>query len=62
MAGDGNLKAGMGSATTLKEKSSNARRSNTENNLVLRAQVIANGVIKEGLASASSPMKEEDLS
>jgi len=32
MAGDGDFKAGMGSMTTLKEKGSNPRGSNTEDN------------------------------
>jgi len=61
MARDGDLKAGMGSATTLEKKGSNPRGGNTQYNLVLRAQVIAEGIIKECLANASSTMKEEDL-
>ena len=61
MARDGNLKIGMSSATTLEKEGSNPRGGNTQYNLVLEAQVIAEGIVKEGLASASSPMKEKDL-
>ena len=61
MARNGDLEAGMGSATTWKKKGSNARGCNTQYNLVLGAQVIAKGVVKESLASASSTMKKEYL-
>jgi hypothetical protein len=61
MARDGDLEAGMGSATTLKKKGSNPRGGNIQYNLILEVQVIAECVVKECLASASSSMKEEDL-
>jgi hypothetical protein len=51
----------MSSATSLEKQSSNARRCHTENNLALGVQVIAEGVVEEGLASAPRSMKEEDL-
>jgi len=37
MVRDGDLKAGMGSATTLEKKGSNPREGNTQYNLVLGA-------------------------
>jgi hypothetical protein len=61
MAENGDLKARMGSATTFEEKGSNARGGHTENNLAFRAQLIAEGIVEIGLASAPRPMKEEDL-
>ena len=61
MAGNGDLEAGMGSATTFEEKGSNPRGGHTEDNLAFRAQLIAEGVVEIGLASPLRPMKEEDL-
>jgi hypothetical protein len=51
----------MGSATILKKNGSNFRGGNTQYNLVLGAQVIAECVVKECLASASSAMEKENL-
>jgi hypothetical protein len=51
----------MGSVATFEKKGSNARGGDTEDNLMLRAQLIAQGVVEIGLASASRPMKEEYL-
>jgi len=62
MARDRDFEAGMGSAPTFEEKGSNARGGHTENDLVLGSQVIAEGVVEVGLASAPRPMKEEDVS
>ena len=61
MTGDGNFEAGVRGAPTLEEECSNARGCNAENNLALRAQVMAKGVVKVCLASPSRPMKEEGL-
>jgi len=62
MARDRDFEAGMGSAPTFEEKGSNARGGHTEDDLVLGSQVIAEGVVEVGLASAPRPMKEEDVS
>jgi hypothetical protein len=61
MARDGDLEARVCCAPTLKKKGSNPRGCNTEHNLPLGAQVVAEGVVMVGLASASRPMKEKDL-
>jgi hypothetical protein len=61
MAWNGDLKARMGSATTFKEKGSNARGGHIEDNLAFRAQLIAEGVVEIGLASAPRPMKKDNL-
>jgi hypothetical protein len=62
MAGDRDFEAGMGSATPFEKKGSNPRGGNTEDNLAMGAQFVAEGVIEVGLASAPRPMKKEDLS
>ena len=51
----------VSSMSTLEKECSNARGCNTENNLVLRAKVMAKGVVEVCLASASRPMKEKGL-
>ena len=59
--GNGDLEAGMGSATTLEKKGSNPRGCNAKNDLLLGAQVVTEGVVKVGLASAPRTMKKEGL-
>ena len=62
MAWDGNFETGVGSVPTFEKKGSDARGGNTEDDLMLRAQLIAEGVVKISLAGAPRPMKKEDLS
>ena len=50
MAGNGDLEAGMEGATTFEKEGCNARGSNTKDDLCLRAQMVAKGVVKVGLA------------
>ena len=47
--------------TTIKKNGSNARGCNTENNLALTTEMIAEGVVEVCLACASRTMKEECL-
>jgi hypothetical protein len=61
MAENGDLEARMDSVTTFEEKGSNARGGHTEDNLAFRVQLIAEGIVEIGLASAPRPIKKEDL-
>ena len=51
----------MGCATTIEEKSSNARRRNTEDDFALTTEMIAEGVVDVCLACASRTVKKEGL-
>src|ERR1700724_2457558 len=51
----------MGCATTVEEKSSNARRRNTEDDFALTTEIIAEGVVDVCLACASRTVKKEGL-
>ena len=61
MTEDRDFEAGVSSMSTLEKECSDARGCNTENNLVLRAKVMAKGIVEVCLASASRPMKEKGL-
>ena len=61
MNGNGDFEAGMSSATTFKKKCCNARGSHTKNNFALGAQVVAKGIVKIGLACATSTLNKKDL-
>ena len=51
----------MGCATTIEEKSRNARGCNTENNLALTMEIMAEGVVEVCLACAFWTMEKEHL-
>src|ERR1700724_281151 len=51
----------MGCATTVEEKSSNARRRNTEDDFALTTEMIVEGVVDVCLACASRTVKKEGL-
>jgi hypothetical protein len=61
MDGDGDLEAGVGSATTLQKKCSNPRGCNAKHNLPLGAQMVAERVVEVSLACAPRTMEEEGL-
>ena len=58
---NGDLEARVCCASSREKKGSNARGSDTEDNLAFRAELVAEGLVDECLASASRSMEEEAL-
>ena len=52
----------MSSATAMEHKGGNGRRGHTESNVTISTNGSSNGVADMGLSTASSAVKEEDLS
>ena len=52
----------MSSVTTMKQKGSYGRRGNTESDVTISINGSSNGLANMGLSTASSAVKEEDIS
>ena len=60
--GNRDFEVRMSGETTIEQKGSNGRRGNTESNVTISTNGSSNGVADMGLSTASSTVKEEDLS